>query len=200
MKIKNYNPMGEPITNLSNTWFISDTHFGHKNIIEYCNRPFADPDEMNGVLIKRWNERIKPNDTVYHMGDMCMGNYSMIEQVLPQLNGEIHLIKGNHDHKKRLTIYNQQPNIVEIMDLTQVYTDKKIVFVLCHYPVTNGELFEQIVENNREIYVIHGHTHDQGYFFDSDLNVFNVCVDHTNFYPINLNELISIIRRFQDVK
>ncbi len=198
--IKNYNPIRNPIPSLSNTWFISDTHFNHKNIIEYCDRPFSGVEEMDQEMIQKWNARIAPSDVVYHLGDFCMGETSTIEKIVPLLNGEIHLIKGNHDHKKRLTIYNQQPNIVEIMDLTQVYTDEKIVFVLCHYPITNGELFEQIVENNREIYVIHGHTHDQGYFFDSDLNVFNVCVDHTNFYPINLNELISIIRRFQDVK
>jgi len=198
--IKNYNPARDSIPPLSITWFISDTHFNHKNIIEYCDRPFSSVEEMNQEMIRRWNARIEPNDVVYHLGDFCMGEISTIEKIVPLLNGEIHLIRGNHDHKKRITAYEKCPNIVEITDMTQIFIKSNLVFVLCHYPITNGELLDQVTEHNKEIYMVHGHTHDKGYFFDAEHNTFNVCVDHTNFYPINLNELISIIRRFQGVE
>jgi len=65
---------------MTKTWFTSDTHFGHFNIIEYCNRPFKTVDEMNSKLIRFWNERVKPDDIVYFLGDFCFKNTSGCEE------------------------------------------------------------------------------------------------------------------------
>jgi len=54
-----------------NQWFSADDHFGHGNIIKYCNRPFKDSNDMNSSLIRNWNQRVKPEDTVFHVGDFC---------------------------------------------------------------------------------------------------------------------------------
>ena len=60
-------------------YFIADTHFNHKNILEYCNRPFADVEEMNKILVNNWNDTVKHDDVVYMLGDFCMGNKQEIK-------------------------------------------------------------------------------------------------------------------------
>lgn len=75
----------------------SDHHFGHKQIIEYCNRPFDSVDEMNNVMIRRWNDTVKKNDVVYHLGDFALGSKKFKEDTLHKLNGKKILVRGNHD-------------------------------------------------------------------------------------------------------
>jgi calcineurin-like phosphoesterase family protein len=78
-------------------WFTSDQHFGHKNIIKFCGRPFIDVEHMNANIIARHNSLVNPNDDVYHLGDLT---YQMdASEFLMQMNGNHHLILGNHDHK-----------------------------------------------------------------------------------------------------
>ena len=83
-------------------FFTSDTHFGHKNIIKYCNRPFSDIDEMNKVLINNWNKVVSEGDIVFHLGDFAFGGFPLWESIRSRLNGSIYLIRGNHDFKQNL--------------------------------------------------------------------------------------------------
>lgn len=76
---------------------ISDTYFGHNNIIKYCQRPFKDSNEMDKILVENWNEVVKPEDTVYHVGDFGLAKLEVLRAIRQQLNGRIVLIKGNHD-------------------------------------------------------------------------------------------------------
>ncbi len=78
-------------------FIISDTHFNHNNIIDYAERPFASVDEMNEYMIAKWNRTISPDDIVYHLGDFGFGNRTEIKNFIERLNGNIILIKGNHD-------------------------------------------------------------------------------------------------------
>ena len=80
-------------------FFTSDTHFGHENIITFCNRPFESIEEHDRVLIQNWNSVVTPDDTVFHLGDFCFGNGYKWYEILGQLNGHIYLIRGNHDDK-----------------------------------------------------------------------------------------------------
>ena len=59
---------------MSKIYFTSDHHFGHKNIIEFSRRPFKDVDEMDEILIRKWNEKVKPEDEVYHLGDVGLSS------------------------------------------------------------------------------------------------------------------------------
>ena len=78
-------------------WFTSDTHFGHKNIIKFSERPFSDVEEMDEVMIRRWNEVVGKDDTVYHLGDFAFLSTGKLRQLISRLNGKICLVNGNHD-------------------------------------------------------------------------------------------------------
>src|SRR3972149_1827984 len=78
------------------TWVTCDHHFGHVNIITYCDRPFKDVNHMNEVMIERWNEVVRPDDVVYYLGDFTMSNRA--EQYVGRLNGTIYFQRGAPDN------------------------------------------------------------------------------------------------------
>ena len=82
-----------------NIWFTSDTHFGHENIIRYCNRPFRNAEEMNAELIRRWRATVPEDGTVFHLGDFAHGGSRLWNDILSALPGRKYLILGNHDMK-----------------------------------------------------------------------------------------------------
>jgi len=81
----------------NNDLFTSDTHFHHANVIQYCNRPFKDKNEMNEMLIKNWNSVVSPDTRVFHLGDFSFGGVTASADVISRLNGYKIIIKGNHD-------------------------------------------------------------------------------------------------------
>ncbi len=87
-------------------FFISDTHFGHTNIIKYSSRPFSSVEEMNEKMIENWNGLVKPEDEVFHMGDFAFLTYQKLKTVVRRLNGRKHLILGNHDQE--ITKFQQE--------------------------------------------------------------------------------------------
>jgi len=88
-----------PIFPPENLWFTSDTHFGHENIIRFCNRPFKNAAEMNAELIRRWNQAVPEDGVIFHLGDFAHGNASLWNDILSRLHGTKYLILGNHDMK-----------------------------------------------------------------------------------------------------
>lgn len=84
---------------MAETWYTSDWHFGHRNILNYCQtfRPFTTVDEMNEGLVDVWNRQVAPDDTVWFVGDACMGVLDETLKVIGRLNGTIVLVAGNHD-------------------------------------------------------------------------------------------------------
>ena len=75
-----------------NIYFTSDTHFRHSRIIELCNRPFGDVEEMNEVMIANWNRVVGKDDIIFHLGDFCFGGSEVWNSILDRLNGKIYLI------------------------------------------------------------------------------------------------------------
>jgi calcineurin-like phosphoesterase family protein len=89
---------------MGKTFFSADLHFGHKGILNYCDRPFKDVDHMTNVIVEYHNSIVGPEDTVYILGDFSM-NPKWAKRLVPLLNGNLYLIPGNHDacfigHKK----------------------------------------------------------------------------------------------------
>src|SRR3989338_8883280 len=80
-------------------FIISDTHFHHENIIKYSNRIFKSVEEMDKEIIRRWNDKVGKEDIVLHLGDCALGSEKEVKELKDSLNGNIFLLKGNHDHK-----------------------------------------------------------------------------------------------------
>ena len=115
-------------------FFVSDTHFYHKAIISFCNRPYATVEEMNEDMIAKWNGVVGNKDRVFHLGDFSWGNFEKTKAVFDRLNGQKHLILGNHDdpriHKK--LGWNWIDNLREIRINGKVYQ-------LCHFPMRSWD-------------------------------------------------------------
>lgn len=110
-------------------FFTSDTHYWHRNIIRYSNRPFNDIEEMNNELIQRWNSVVGDNDTVYHLGDV--GFKRDMDDILDQLKGKNKFwIPGNHDKDwKRKGL----KGFTRLEQCHEMYVANKVMVVLCHY-------------------------------------------------------------------
>jgi len=164
-------------------YFTSDEHFGHKNVLTLCNRPFDSLEEMEEAYIARWNERVKPEDTVYILGDFAFrASLDRCYQLLSTLNGKKHLIRGNHDKR-------YDPQFFEsIHDLYELKVNNKSV-VLCHYPL------EEWPGYFRGAYHLHGHQHNQPEYNqlmrDKGLRRYDVGVDANKGTPVSLDEIIS---------
>ena len=160
----------------TNVYLTSDTHFGHSNILTFKRsdgtplRPFTTIEEHDDVLIENWNKVVRPNDKVYHLGDAAF-KFSVLQAILPRLNGTKILIKGNHDNLK-LSQYAQFFKDVRAYSIL----DK---FVLSHVPL-HPESVTRWKAN------IHGHTHANCL---DDPRYINVCVEQTNYTPINFEEI-----------
>lgn len=159
-------------------WFISDTHFGHKNIIEYGERPFKDLAEMHQALIDNWNSRVQPSDTVYFLGDFGMAPKDDLFKICDQLNGKLVCILGNHDgSEKRM---------------------RDIGFDVALYGATiriQGQwvnLKHIPPQYPPDTLTIHGHVH-QHLPFGIFHNRLNVSVEVTNYLPVSEDQVASLM-------
>ena len=168
-------------------YFTSDCHFNHKNILAYepVSRPFETIEEMNETIISNWNSVVKPEDTVYVLGDMFMGMLDSIEPILKRLNGTVKIIRGNHDTKKRLEEYARLG--IEVKDI-DYFVYKGRFFILCHFPMTNEEFIRMIVQDNSEVVFLYGHIHSnapKGYVNGT----YHVGADTNNLTPISIEQI-----------
>lgn len=111
-------------------WFTSDPHYGHKNVIRYCNRPFSGIAEMERVLIENWNAVVGPQDEVYVIGDVFFCGMARAKEILAKLNGYKILIRGNHDRGAEKM---KEIGFDEVHDKLELEIDGKKV-KLCHFP------------------------------------------------------------------
>lgn len=153
-------------------WFISDNHFNHENIIKYCNRPFENAKEMDEYMIKQWNSVVDKEDLVYHLGDFALGlKPDEYKELINKLNGNIILIRGNHERKGK--------EFLERVGFLEVH--KKIIignYILSHRPQDENQIPEDFLN-------IHGHIHNNGYREGVDESKYiNVSVEMHDYKPI----------------
>jgi calcineurin-like phosphoesterase family protein len=170
------------------TWFTSDTHYGHEAIIRHCNRPYKSVGEMNYDMARRWNERVAPTDTVYHLGDFAMGDPERYPGHRHALQGQIILVRGNHDDSKMESVMERM-GFVDVLDNVIVEVDGVRLW-LNHYPLDvpdhRGRPFVRPAAPGPYDIVLCGHVHQQ--FQLRGANV-NVGVDVWNYAPIGVREI-----------
>ncbi|MEM9528562.1 MAG: phosphoesterase [Bacteroidota bacterium] len=173
------------------TWFTADTHFGHRNIIKYTNRPFSSVDEMDATLIHNWNARVAAHDHVYHLGDFALCAPARCRDILEQLNGQIHLIRGNHEKTADACKdkFASVQNYLELSLPDQDGHDGKRHLMLFHYAmrVWNG--------SHHGTYSLFGHSHGT-LADDIHARAIDVGVDVHGFAPINYDE----VKRLMEAK
>lgn len=163
------------------TFFTSDTHYFHKNILSFEDRPYETVEQMTHDMIAKWNQQVTDDDLVYHLGDLCLGGLQQTIDVLEQLNGKIVLIKGNHDHSK---YYKKIVKLGLLWDYHEVGIElkyEKHQMWLTHYP------FEIGLRPRK--WSIHGHIHNIESSYDNQINV---GVDSPHFKHKPFGELITI--------
>jgi calcineurin-like phosphoesterase family protein len=159
-----------------NIFFTSDVHFGHTNIIKYCNRPFTNVETMDDAIVHNWNSTVGPNDVVYHLGDWAFHNYHMIGE----LRGNIFSIPGNHDLEREKKILPYLTNGF-LPEIHYVKLDKTHRFVLCHYPFETWR--------REYTYHLHGHTHGTAGVKRNRLDVGMDAMKE--FRPIHVDEILD---------
>ena len=161
-------------------YFIADTHFNHANIIKYCARPFSCVESMNEILIKNWNNTIKSNDLVYHLGDVGLGD---LTNILNRLHGKKKLIVGNHD--KRLLNSNPRAYFSEVKDIDTIKIDKRQI-TLCHYSMQTWP------QSHHGSWHLFGHSH--GKLKGIGLSI-DIGIDSTQLWrPISFEEVSNILK------
>lgn len=167
---------------MSNIWFTSDTHFYHRNIIRFCNRPFADEFEMNEKLIANWNTKVKPNDTIYHLGDFGFADVDRLDSILSRLNGKKIYIEGNHD--KQMHNSKIRRHFVDMTNYKVIRIGSQKI-VLFHFPIAEWD------KEHGGSFHFHGHVHDR--YKSPKQRIMDVGVDTWNYAPVGYDELEKLM-------
>lgn len=147
----------------------ADHHFHHKNIIEYCGRPFKTVEEMDKRMIEKWNNKVTKDDLVIHLGDFALGTKEKVKETREMLNGTIILIKGNHDRVSE--------GFIIVEDSIRIGN-----LVFSHRPIPKNEISKGCIN-------VHGHIHEK-----ESISGINVSVEKTDYEPILLDELEKKIK------
>jgi calcineurin-like phosphoesterase family protein len=160
------------------TWIISDTHFLHKNIVKYCNRPV----DHTEIMFDNWLEHIHLDDQVLHLGDIYMGPRIAGQELLAKLPGRKYYLKGNHDKQSEVFYADLGFKLVPAPLYWHTPEGKKVLF--SHYP-----------DNQRLDWTIniHGHIHNNGYAPDTprDRDYRNISVEVMDYKPVRLRDILD---------
>lgn len=173
-------------------YFISDTHFNHKNIIKYCNRPFDNVEQMNETLVKNWNDIISEEDIVYHLGDFALGSKEFIQKILNKLKGKKYLIRGNHD-KWSARIYEDFG--FNVLKNAPIKLDE-YKLMLSHIPIPDTQIPKGFIN-------LHGHIHNKKLYeciekyepskYSLEKHI-NISCDVIDFKPISLDRIRNLLK------
>src|ERR1035437_7015608 len=187
-------------------YFTSDNHFWHANVIRFCSRPFSSVEEMNEVMIKNWNDIVKPEDTIY-----CLGDFSLaarpVEDYTKRLMGTKYLVPGNHDfchsyNKKSRSTENMAKWVAKyeewgwkvLPEQTTLDIPGVAIVNMCHHPYTltgiGDDKYEKWRPKDDGRWLLCGHIHEKWKVVGK---MINVGVDQWDFKPVSIEEIKKII-------
>lgn len=194
-------------------WFTSDLHFGHVNVIEYCDRPYKNIEEMNAAIIAQWNSQVKPQDEVYFLGDFGINPKTVLNfELVKKLNGIKYIIPGNHDfgfkelHSKNKTLRERINKVSDqykeagwssVFPIMGIILKNGMIAHLTHIPPDSSidsRYSEFKIQNNPEFIYLHGHLH--GHYRKKN-NMIDVCFD-AELCLISEDEVIALIEDSRD--
>jgi calcineurin-like phosphoesterase family protein len=160
---------------MSRTWFTADQHFGHENVIRFCNRPFSSVEEMDEAMIALWNGVVAPEDTVWHVGDFAYRCHpKRAHEIFSRLNGRKFLVIGNHDKGALHLPWAATPELMAhiAVEGTRIH--------LCHYAMRTWPGL------HRGAIHLFGHSHGRMPGTDRSLDV---GVDAWGLQPVSLDAI-----------
>ena len=174
------------------TYFTSDQHFGHANIIRFCDRPFKTAGEMDEVMLANWNAKVTDEDDVWILGDLFFRS-ATVEPILEHLKGTKHLILGNHD-----------PSWIEGVDIAKYFASVGSFYsgsvggqpvTMCHYPMLSWP-------QDKSSYMVYGHIHnhvnaDYWPLIMKRERMLNAGVEVNDYEPVTFDELVANNRKFR---
>lgn len=170
-------------------WLTSDLHFCHDRGFIYEPRGFNSVDEHNKTIVSNWNKVVSEDDDVYVLGDLMLNDNETACEYIKQLNGRIHIVRGNHDTDARWAIYTSLPNVVELCGWSTMIHYRKYHFYLSHFPTLTGNLEKESL--HQCTLNVFGHTHDRERFYEDRPYMYNVALDAHNNTPVLLDDIIE---------
>ena len=165
---------------LSNLFFCSDTHFFHKSICKYSNRPYGNLEEMHNDIVSKFNSKITPKDTLILIGDITFGDLPETKKILDAINGHKILVCGNHDDSDTEKLFSNHSDFLKlrVFDLN----NEKHNLVLCHYAL---RVWHKSHHGSISLY---GHSHGS---LPGEGKQMDVGVDTNNMYPYSFDEIME---------
>ena len=175
-------------------YLTSDWHFCHNQPFLYEPRGFKNVDEMNEAIIAKHNSIVSPEDDVIVLGDLMLNNTEKGIRCVNRLNGNLHIVYGNHDTPKRIQEYVNLKLDTEFWGYAIPYKYKKYSFYLSHYPTLTSNLDSNEPLKARVINLC-GHSHTQDRWADGDKGlIYHVEMDAHDCKPVNIRNIITEIK------
>lgn len=174
-------------------FFTSDIHFGHANIIKFCERPFDNAREMNDEIVRRWNEKVMSGDDVFILGDVGLMRTKDLCTILDRLNGNLHLIAGNHDRKHRRSgSFKKKFNWIKDLYTLKIKDPDAVMGIqrieLCHYAMRTWN------KVGYGSWMLYGHSHGTLPDDPRALSI-DVGMDCHDFVPISYEDVKAIMAK-----
>ncbi len=168
-------------------YFSSDWHLGHKNILQYDNRPFKTIEEHDAKILENYNSVVGENDTFYFLGDFALGHFKNAENILRQMNGKKFFILGNHDEKPMQRMYRNYGTVLGNLYEIEPHEQK---IVICHYSmrVWRG--------NHKGNWHLFGHSHGSLDHLPNGKS-FDVAINKSNYFPLSFD---TVKQRMDDLE